>query len=115
MNAPKFTIKHIGINTPSESEANALITFLCDLFALQRGDENDSHIFAGSLFEVMKNETIGKNGHIALQTEDVEAAIRYFAQKGISIREETVRRRDGKIIFAYLNLELGGFDVHLTC
>ena len=109
MNAPVFTLKHIGINTADGAAAAELSGCLCGIFGLTPGHENDTHIFAGSLFEVMKN------GHIALQTADVEKAIAYLAGKGVGIREKTVRRDDsGSIIFAYLDREFGGFAVHLT-
>lgn len=115
MDCPKLTIKHVGINCPDEAAAHALTASLCDCFSLQPCNETDSHIFAGGLFEVMKNEAIGSRGHIALQTEDIAGAIAYFAEKGIAIREDTVRRADdGSITFAYLDLELGGFAFHLT-
>lgn len=114
MNAPHFLIKHIGINTPNEVAAEKLAVLLCDLFQLPRGDENDKHIFAGSLFEVQKNADIGEHGHIALQAEDIEYAIAYFASRGIGIRDNTIRRKNGKIVFAYLDLNIGGFAVHLT-
>ena len=115
MDAPKFHIKHIGINTGSGEAAEALTTRLCELFSLQRGHENDSHIFAGDLFEVMKNGNCGSKGHVALQTDDVERAVAYFEEKGIQIRPETVRKNDqGKITFVYLDLDIEGFAVHLT-
>ena len=63
----------------------------------------------------MKNEEIGTNGHIALQTEDVEDAIKYFSEKKIGIKENTIKRDENeKIVFAYLDVELGGFAFHLT-
>lgn len=115
MNAPVFTLKHIGINTADGAAAAELSGCLCGIFGLTPGHENDTHIFAGSLFEVMKNGRLGAYGHIALQTADVEKAIAYLAGKGVGIRERTVRRDDsGSIIFAYLDREFGGFAVHLT-
>lgn len=112
---PKFRIKHVGINNPDEPTALKMHALLCTLFDLPRGGENDSHIFAGDLFEVMKDQRRGAHGHVALQTEDVEGAIAYFADKGIGVLEDTVRRdTEGHITFAYLDLEVGGFAFHLT-
>ena len=65
---PDFRIKHVGINTINNTEAENLLQQLMLIFDLERGNENNSHVFAGTLFEVMKNEEIGTNGHIALQT-----------------------------------------------
>lgn len=115
MKAPLFSLKHIGINTADSAAAKELSARLCDIFGLTPGHENDTHIFAGGLFEVMKHNNLGTYGHIALQTENVEDAIVYFAQKGIGICEETIRKdNNGTIVFAYLKLEIGGFAVHLT-
>ena len=112
---PTFRIKHVGINNPNDAAAEIMLETLSKTFDLPRANETDSHIFAGSLFEVMKNTRYGEYGHVALQTEDVEAAIAYFAEKGIGIQEDTIRRDDqGHIIFAYLQLEIGGFAFHLT-
>lgn len=112
---PKFRVKHVGINNPDESSALKMHAFLCETFDLPCGNENESHIFAGDLFEVMKNETRGAHGHIALQTEDVDGAIAYLAGKGIGILKDTVRRdAEGHVTFAYLDLEVGGYAIHLT-
>lgn len=115
MAIPKFKIKHIGINTNSEQEAKELAAILCSFLDLTLCNETNSHIFAGDLFEIMKNENIGTKGHIALQTEDVENAICYFAEKNIRIKEDTIRYDSNrKVIFAYLDCEFGGFAFHLT-
>lgn len=84
-------------------------------FDLEPGNENDTHIFVSNMFEVMKDSTRGHHGHIALQTPDVELAMADLARKGISFKEETIRRdADGKVIFVYLDGDIGGFSFHLT-
>ena len=115
MEAPKFRIKHVGITTGSEQEARALEKKLCALFGLEDGHENDAHIFAGDLFEIMKHDRRGKKGHVGLYTEDIDRAVEYFAEKGIGLVEETVKRdENGHITFAYLDVEFEGFAFHLT-
>ncbi|WP_075579210.1 VOC family protein [Acidaminococcus massiliensis] len=110
-----YKLKHVGINCENEKEAKQLVSLLCSLFDLETGNENDTHIFASGLFEVMKNSKRGKHGHIALQTPDVELAMADLARKGISFQEDTIRRNaDGKIIFVYLKEDIGGFSFHLT-
>ena len=92
-----------------------MVALLCSLFNMEPGQENDSHIFVSTYFEVMKNTKIGRNGHIALQTDDVELAMQDLSAKGITFKEETIRRnKDGKIIFIYLKGDIGGFSFHLT-
>ena len=105
----------MGINCENEKEAKQLVSLLCSLFDLEPGNENDTHIFVDGMFEVMKDSTRGKCGHIALQTPDVELAMTDLARKGISFKEETIRRdADGKVIFVYLDGDIGGFSFHLT-
>ena len=75
----------------------------------------DASIFAGPLMEIMRHSNLGVNGHIALQTDDVEAAMEDLASRGITFRPEFVRRDEsGKVYFAYLDQEFGGFAFHLT-
>ena len=115
MDAPQFRIKHIALNTPSEKEVHELCTALCSFLGLAENGENNTHIFAGDLFEIMKNENRGKIGHVALQPEDVDTAVRYFAEKGIGILENTIKRdSNGRITFVYLDIEIGGLAFHLT-
>lgn len=110
-----YRLKHVGINCADEAEAKSLVSLLCSLFNMEPGAENDSHIFVGSAFEVMKNPRRGTHGHIALQTENVEAAMADLAKKGITFQEDTIHRNEnGKIKFIYLQGEWGGFSFHLT-
>ena len=115
MSRPVYRIKHVGINTGGNDEAMALADVLCRIFCQEPGENKDTGVFAGSLFEVMKHSKRGKHGHIALQTEDVEAAMADLASKGITFQEDTIRRdENGKIKFVYLQQDFGGFSFHLT-
>ncbi len=111
----KYSIKHIGVNTNSSEEAAELANVLCHVFGFEYGPECDASIFAGPLVEVMRHSNLGLHGHIALQTDDVEAAMKDLSLKGITFRPELVRRDEsGKVYFAYLEQEFGGFAIHLT-
>lgn len=111
----KYRIKHIGINTQSSGEAAKLVKTLCTVFGFEYGPECDASIFAGPLVEVMRHSELGDKGHIALQTDDVEVAMRDLSAKGITFRSELVRKDEsGKVYFAYLEQEFGGFAIHLT-
>lgn len=113
-NAPVYRIKHIGINHPDSETAMAAAEKLCTIFDLSLEKETGTKVFAGELFELKKNCARGTYGHIALQTEDIEAAVKYLAGKGIGIYEDTIRRNaEGKISFVFLNLEISGFAFHL--
>lgn len=114
-NAPVYRIKHIGINHPDSETAMAAGEKLCAIFDLTLEKETETRVFAGELFELKKNCARGTYGHVALQTEDVEATIEYLAKKGIGIQEDTIRRdQEGRIKFVFLDLEISGFAFHLT-
>lgn len=111
----EYKIKHVGINCENDKDAAKLLETLCVTFNLTKGNENDTHVFAGSIFEVMKNTDRGVHGHIAIQTADVELAMEDLKAKGYSFLENTIRKNtDGKIIFVYLKEQIGGFAYHLT-
>ena len=74
--AVTYRLKHVGINCENEAEAKKLVSLLCHLFNMETGHENDTHTFVSTAFEVMKHNQIGTHGHIALQTDDVEAAMK---------------------------------------
>ena len=114
---PKITyrIKHVGLNNQNAEQAESLLKQLMYYFDLTPEKDSPEKVFAGDIFEVMKHPNRGKIGHIALQTEDVEAAMADLAGKGITFREETIRRDEqGKINFVYLTQEFGGYAFHLT-
>ena len=112
---PRYRITHVGINHPDSAAALEAAGRLCAAFDLEPRDETRTHIFAGTLFEVKKNAQKGKYGHVAMQTDDLEAAIAHLAQKGVYVVEESIRRNEeGRISFAYLDLEISGFAFHLT-
>ena len=90
--AVTYRLKHVGINCENEAEAKKLVSLLCHLFNMETGHENDTHTFVSTAFEVMKHNQIGTHGHIALQTDDVEAAMKDLASKGITFKENTIRR-----------------------
>lgn len=115
---PRYTLKHIGFNTPDESAANSLTDTLCALFHVERARETPVSIFTDSLFEIMKYDdpaTRGIHGHIALQTDDVEGAMADLAEKGITFQQDTIKRDSrGRVCFVYLEQQVGGFAIHLT-
>ena len=110
-----YRIRHVGINNQNAEQAEELLKLLTYYFDLVPERDSPQKVFAGDIFEVMKHPNRGKYGHIAMQTEDVEAAMADLAAKGITFREETIRRdENGKINFVYLTQEFGGFAFHLT-
>ncbi|MCI9158079.1 MAG: glyoxalase/bleomycin resistance/dioxygenase family protein [Lawsonibacter sp.] len=114
-NEIRYTIKHVGINHRDEDEARSTAETLCALFGLEISQETPAALFAGEIFEVMKHDRRGAHGHVALQTDDVEAAMADLRAKGIGFQEDTIRRDEaGRIRFVYLEQQVAGFAFHLT-
>lgn len=115
---PRYALKHIGFNTQDDPSAQHLTNLLCHLFNVERAKETPVSVFTDSLFEIMKyNDPVkrGIHGHIALQTEDVEAAMADLSAKGITFQEDSIKRDpQGRITFVYLEQQVGGFAIHLT-
>lgn len=108
-----FTLAHVGANTENAEEALALAELLSGMFNLapRHGQKSE---FAGPYFECMKAPFHGKNGHIAMQTPDLESAVAELREKGFSFREETAAHDDaGKLKNIYLAGEYGGFAIHI--
>jgi len=59
-----FEFAHLGINEKSEDKALNSASLFSHLFNFPL-KEGASSIFAGSTFEIMKNQYLGKHGHIA--------------------------------------------------
>jgi len=109
-----FELRHIGINAENEEEADKIAGSFEKLFGFVKKAGNSS-IFAGTGIEVMKQPYLGKNGHIAIQTNYIERAIFHLSQQGFTFNEESKKYdKNGKLTAIYLNEEFGGFAVHLV-
>ena len=109
----KFELEHIGINTPSPEEADKLAQLLSLVFNLEPRHGQKSE-FAGPYFECMKSPFLGTNGHIAMRTPDLAAAVEELKEKGFSFNMDTAAYTDeGKIKNVYLDGEFGGFAIHI--
>ena len=109
----KFELEHIGINTPNPEEAEKLARLLSALFNLapRHGQKSE---FGGPYFECMKAPFLGTNGHIAMRTPDLAAAVEELKEKGFSFNMDTAAYTDeGKIKNVYLDGEFGGFAIHI--
>jgi 2-dehydro-3-deoxyphosphogluconate aldolase/(4S)-4-hydroxy-2-oxoglutarate aldolase len=107
-----FELRHIGINMPNASDAEQLATTIRNAFDLATRDTTGS-FFVGTQFEVLKQQYLGAHGHIAIGTNFINRAIAYLAFKGIGIKPELKNEKDGKLVSVYLDIEIGGFAVHL--
>jgi len=107
-----FEFAHLGINEENKDKALNSANQLSRLFYFPI-KEGTSSIFAGPGFEVIKNQYLGKHGHIAIATKDIQRAITYLKMKGISVLPETAKEEDGKLKAIYLDQEVSGFAIHL--
>ena len=76
----KFELEHIGINTPNAEEAEKLANLLSLVFNLEPRHGQKSE-FAGPYFECMKAPFLGTNGHIAMRTPNLAAAMEELKEK----------------------------------
>ena len=107
-----FEFAHLGINEENEDKALNSASLLSSLFYFPL-KEGASSVFAGSGFEVMKKSFLGKHGHIAIATNDIQRAIAYLKTKGISILPDTAKEDKGKLKAVYLDQEISEFAIHL--
>mgnify|MGYP001116004091 CR=1 FL=1 len=107
-----FEFTHLGINEETKDKALNSANLLSRLFYLPV-KEGTSSVFAGPDFEIMKNQYLGKHGHIAIATNDIHRAIAYLKKKGISVLPETAKEKNGKLKAIYLDQEASGFAIHL--
>jgi len=108
-----FELRHIGINTNNEEEANTVADSFANMFGFTKVVGNSS-IFAGTGIEVMKKQYLGKNGHIAILTNDVKRAMYHLSKRGVTFDMNTASYdKNGAIKAVYMNGEVGGFAIHL--
>ncbi len=106
-------LAHFGINCRDQKEAHSVSSELGSLLNLENRVGNSS-IFVGDIIEVMKYPFFGKNGHIALKTDDLDIAIKVLQFYGYGFDMSTLKvDTDGSKKAIYLEKEIGGFAVHL--
>ena len=76
--------------------------------------KNDFSDVADVLIEVMKQNGRGAKGHIGFAVNDIDAAEKWFAERGLEVNEESrVLLPDGGTKLVYFKREFAGFAVHL--
>ncbi len=110
--AVDFQFAHLGINSPNADEAMTSAGTMAKLFAFAVKDGNSS-TFAGTGFEFTKSPYLGTHGHIAISTSGIDRAIAYLGRRGIGTKPETAKEKDGRMTAVYLDIEVGGFAIHL--
>ena len=108
-----FGFKHLGVNGIDAPSAGRDAEKMASLFgfAVQEGSGS---FFSGLSFEYMKSAPFGEHGHIAIGTENVERAVAFLARQGVATRSGTEGYNpDGSLRNVYLDVEIGGFAIHL--
>jgi 2-dehydro-3-deoxyphosphogluconate aldolase/(4S)-4-hydroxy-2-oxoglutarate aldolase len=109
-----FELRHVGINTANETEADGVATSFGNLFGFTKNDGTGS-IFMGTGIEVLKRPYLGQNGHIAIQTNYIDRAIYHLEAQGVRFNQDSKKiGKNDKLVAIYLEEELGGFAVHLV-
>ncbi len=109
-----FSLVHIGINFADNASAGCAADELKSIFGFEKSEGNVSY-FASSGLELMKSKGPGTNGHIAIRTNYLNRAYSYLRRKGVKFNQDTAKYDDnGKLVFIYLENEIGGFAVHLV-
>lgn len=107
-----FELAHVGINCDNGEEALAVCGSFERAFSFEVKPGNSSN-FASAAVEVMKSRYLGKNGHLAVRTNKMEAAVVELAKRGFAVDRETAKYKGGRLTAVYLKNEIGGFAVHL--
>lgn len=108
-----FRVVHLGINCGDDKKAGDLAQLFQRMFGFP-AVENPASFFSSAEIELMKSEGRGKNGHIAVATDDVEGAQKYLSGMGLSFDEDSKKYdENGELRLIYLKGDFGGFAVHL--
>jgi 2-dehydro-3-deoxyphosphogluconate aldolase/(4S)-4-hydroxy-2-oxoglutarate aldolase len=107
-----FELAHLGINSADAAKAAADVAELTRAFAFPVKD-GASSTFVGTGFEIMKSVGFGAHGHLAISTLSIPRAAAYLKRKGIKTKPETAKEKDGKVASVFIDLEVGGFALHL--
>ena len=107
-----FELAHIGINGDDPDAALEIAEKFQEAFDFAVKPGNSSN-FAGSAVEVMKSPYLGKNGHIAVRTNKMEAAVAEMEKRGFTVDMSTAKYKGERLHAVYLKDEIGGFAVHL--
>ena len=97
-----FELRHIGINAADEKQADHIAGSFEKLFGLKRRMAIALYLLVQAI-EVMKQPYLGKNGHIAIQTNYIDRAIFHLQQQGYTFNEESKKYdKNGKLVAIYL-------------
>ena len=108
-----LALAHVGINCANDEEAmNGAEAFTSILGEPIKNGL--SSVFAGKSIELMKKPFLGRHGHLAFMTDDIDLAIKAYTEKGYEFDQSTIKRdAEGRIKAIYFKDEICGFAIHL--
>jgi len=107
-----FEFAHIGINGESEEDSLKILRDFEAAFKLVPKYGSSSN-FAGSAIEITNKTGLGKCGHIAIRTNNIQRAVYHLKNRGFEVVEDTAKYKGDKMIAIFLKEEIGSFAIHL--
>lgn len=107
-----FEIAHVGINQDDAEQALEVCKKFNAAFNFPVKEGSSSN-FAGSAIEVLKSRYLGKMGHLAVKTNNIQRAIHYLKRRGFEMDMSTAKYKNEAMIAVYLKEEIGDFAIHL--
>ena len=108
-----FELLHIGVNTTSDEEANYIARELEKSFGFKR-KENSKSIFLSNCINIMKSSDFGKNGYLAIGSNNLNRAIYHLVNNGYMVDENSrCFNKNGKLISIYMRNEIAGYAIKL--
>lgn len=108
-------LAHVGVNAESDEDVEKIVDDFHRLMGLARLEYAPASVFASDFIEVMKpGKGRGTKGHLGFHVDDIDAAEKWFEDRGFKINESSRVLRDGKTYLVYFQEEIAGFAIHLT-
>ena len=107
-----FELAHVGVNEATPETALGSAKTLENLFFFG-AKEGVGSTFAGTGFEFLKKPYLGTHGHVAISTLNIHRAIAWLARKGMAVKSETAKEKDGTMAPCISDTEISGFAIHL--
>lgn len=105
-------LAHIGINTQTEEEGERFSHLLGALLFHLPQDQTASW-FVGNSIEILKGNSIGTHGHLALRVRNLPRAKSFFESSGLRFDEQRCVSDENGLKVIYFDEEFAGFAVHL--